>query len=57
MGNLYRSFTECILAKENGTMTEDMIDYPTIQAGAEGLAFIEACLESNKNGNVRVEVK
>lgn len=57
MGNLYRSFTECILAKENGTMTEDMIDYPTIQAGAEGLAFIEACLESNKNGNVWVEVK
>lgn len=57
MGNLYRSFTECILAKENGTMTEDMIDYPTITAGVEGLAFIEACLESNKKGNVWVEVK
>lgn len=57
MGNLYRSFTECILAKENGTMTEDMIDYPTITAGAEGLAFIEACLKSNKNGNVWVELK
>lgn len=57
MGNLYRSFTSCLLAKEDGTFTEDMIDFQTIDDGAEGLAFIEACLESNKNGNVWVEMK
>lgn len=51
MGNLYRSFLECLLAKENGTFSETMIDYPTIDAGVEGLAFVEACLESNQNGN------
>ncbi len=57
MGNLYRSFTECIAAVQNGSFTPEMIDYPTIDDGAEGLAFIEACIESNKNGNVWVEVK
>ena len=57
MGNLYRSFIECINAKNDGTFTPDMIDYPTVEAGAEGLAFVEACLESNKNGNVWVEVQ
>lgn len=57
MGNLYRSFTECIYAKMDGTFTEDMIDYPTVDEGAEGLAFVEACLESNNNGNVWVDVK
>ena len=57
MGNLYRSFIDCILAKEDGTFTEDMIDYPTIDAGVEGLAFVEACLESNKNGNTWVEIQ
>ncbi len=57
MGNLYRSFTECINAKKDGSFTADMVDYPTIEDGVEGLAFVEACLESNKNGNVWVEVK
>ena len=57
MGNLYRSFTECVEAKQAGNFAPDMIDYPTIDDGAEGLAFIEACLESNKNGNIWVDVK
>ena len=57
MGNLYRSFTECIAAKQDGSFAPEMIDYPTIDDGAEGLAFIEACLESNRNGNIWVEVK
>lgn len=57
MGNLYRSFLECLLAKENGTFHEQMIDYPTIDAGVEGLAFVEACLESNQNGNIWVELQ
>ena len=56
MGNLYRSFTECVSAKKAGTFTEDLIDYPTVSDGAEGLAFVEACLKSTKNGNVWVEL-
>ena len=56
MGNLYRAFAKCVRAKADGTFTEDMVDYPTVKDGAEGLAFIEACLESNSNGNVWVEM-
>lgn len=57
MGNLYRSFTECILAKEAGTFSEEMIEYPTIRDGVEGLAFVEACLTSSEEGNVWKEVE
>ena len=32
-------------------------DYPTVSQGAEGLAFVEACLESNQNGNTWVEFR
>ena len=56
MGNLYRSFAECVGAKAEGTFTEDMIDYPTVRDGAAGLAFVEACLKSTNNGNIWVNV-
>ena len=56
MGNLYRSFIDCISAKQDGTFTEEMIDFPTAAAGAEGLAFVEACLKSSKNKNIWVDV-
>ena len=36
--------------------TEEMIDYPTVKDGVEGLAFVEACLKSSQNGNVWVEL-
>ena len=56
MGNLFRSFIDCISAKQDGTFTEEMIDFPTAAAGAEGLAFVEACLKSSKNKNIWVDV-
>ncbi|MCD7991991.1 MAG: Gfo/Idh/MocA family oxidoreductase [Clostridia bacterium] len=56
MGNLYDSFTECVRAKKEGTFTEELIDYPTIDDGVQGLKYVEACLESNRNGNVWVEI-
>ncbi len=57
MANLYRSFTECVTAKQEGSFKDSMIDYPTVTAGAEGLAFVEACLESSKNGNIWIDIK
>ena len=57
MGNLYRSFAQCARAKADGTFTPDLIDYPTISDGADGLAFVEACLESNRQGNVWVSIQ
>ena len=56
MGNLYRSFAECVDAKNKGTFNKDMIDYPTIEQGVDGLRYVEACLKSNENGNTWVEV-
>jgi len=56
MGNLYDSFTDCIVAVKEGTFTEDMIDYPTIAAGVDGIKFVEACLESNDKGNTWVSL-
>ena len=51
MGNLYQSFITCVNAKKNGTFTPDMIDFPTVRDGAEGVKFVHACLRSNANGN------
>lgn len=54
LGNLYSSYIDCLNAWLDGSFTEDMIDYPTIDAGAESLAYVEACLQSTNNGNVWV---
>ena len=56
MGNLYRSFMECVDAKKAGNFTPDMIDFPTVHDGAEGVKFVHACLKSNKEGNIWVEL-
>ena len=56
MGNLYHSFAECLQAKKDGTFTPDMINFPTVEDGAEGVKFVHACLESSKNGNIWVEL-
>ena len=56
MGNLYRSFVRCLQAKADGTFTVDMVDFPTVADGVEGVRFVHACLESNRRGNVWVEL-
>ena len=56
MGNLYRSFMTCVRAKADGSFTPDMIDFPTVHDGAEGVKFVHACLKSNQEGNVWVEL-
>ena len=33
-----------------------MIDFPTVEDGAEGVKFIHACLKSNEAGNTWVEL-
>ena len=56
MGNLYRSFMECVRAKQDGSFTPDMIDFPTVHDGAEGVRFVHACLKSSNEGNIWVEL-
>lgn len=56
MANLYRSFMDCIVAKGDGSFAEDMIDYPGVGDGLEGIRFVEACLESNRQNNIWIEL-
>jgi len=56
MANLYRSFVACLNAKKNGSFDKDMIDFPTVHDGADGIRFLHACLRSNANGNTWEEV-
>ena len=56
MGNLYRSFIACIQAVKDGSFSPDMVDFPTVEDGAEGVRFVHACLRSNREGNVWVEL-
>lgn len=56
MGNLYDSFISCVKAKKEGNFREDMIDYPTIKDGLNGIRYIEACLKSQENGNTWIEL-
>jgi predicted dehydrogenase len=56
MGNLYKSFIDCIEAKRDGTFTPEMIDYPTVSDGVDGIRFVEACLKSQELGNVWVDL-
>ena len=56
MGNLYKSFLTCVNAKQDGTFTPAMIDFPTVRDGAEGVKFVHACLRSNANGNTWTEL-
>ncbi len=57
MGNLYSNFIDCLIAQAEGTFTEDMIDYPSIVDGVDGVMYIDACLRSSDNGNVWVDFK
>ena len=56
MGNLYKSFICCVKAKKDGSFTPEMIDFPTVSDGAEGVKFVHACLRSNREGNIWVEL-
>lgn len=55
MGNLYGSFIDCLNAQADGTFTEEMIDYPTVADGVDGVLYIAACLKSQAAGNTWVD--
>ncbi len=56
MANLYCSYVNCLRAVKDGSFTADMIDFPTVHDGAEGIKFLHACLRSNANGNTWEEL-
>jgi predicted dehydrogenase len=51
--NIYLTFANALLKKKTGeTLTADDLDFPTVEAGLEGVKFIGKCVESAQQGAV-----
>ena len=54
--NIYRAFTNALLKKSLGDIvTEEELDFPNARDGANGVRFVEKCVESSKKGAIWVE--
>lgn len=56
MANLYAGFTRCLQAVQAGEFDPDMVDFPTVKDGLEGIRFVDACLRSARGGNIWVDM-
>lgn len=56
-GNIYKSFCEAIYDRLDGkTVVEDDYGYPTMAMGVDGVKFFNACVDSQEQGNVWVNL-
>lgn len=53
--NLYREYVNALIARKNGE-DDSCFDYPTVDAGLEGVQFIEAVVKSAANNSAWVEI-
>nr|WP_246208599.1 Gfo/Idh/MocA family oxidoreductase [Anaerotalea alkaliphila] len=53
--NLYLGFCKNLIAKKAGR-DPGTYRYPTVEDGVQGVRFVEACIRSNENNNIWVEV-
>lgn len=52
--NIYRNFAMTIMAKRNNEIPGKLIvDFPTVDDGLRGMQFIETCISSGKNDNIK----
>ena len=55
--NIYNTFSKALLKKKAGeALTDDDLDFPTVQDGISGVKFIDACVASSQKGAVWLEV-
>lgn len=54
-GNIYRPFCSNLLALKEGKPYEGL-SYPSIEEGLNGMKFVHACVESDRLGNVWVDL-
>lgn len=55
--NIYRSYIETLLALRSGKKVDmGKLGFPTVQEGAEGVRFINACVESSENSGAWVSL-
>lgn len=56
-GNLYTEFAMAVALRQDGVDAPvGWLDYPTVEAGARGVRFVDAAVKSNKLGGVWVEI-
>lgn len=55
-GNIYHSFCTLLLNKANGETGKQTYFHPTGEDGVMGIRLVEACVKSNRNGNIWVDV-
>jgi predicted dehydrogenase len=49
-GNIYRNFANTLLARINGQQpTQEMLDFPRVDEGVRGMAFIDAVVASGQS--------
>jgi predicted dehydrogenase len=57
-GNIYRNFASTLLSRMEGEEpTKEMLDFPTVEDGIRGMAFIDNVVASNLADNTWVEHK
>lgn len=54
-GNIYHGYCENLLARKTGS-DPGTYDYPTVEDGVRGIEFVEACIASDAQNNIWVEV-
>ncbi len=55
--NLYHAFCECLLDRANGVEKEaGAYYYPHVKDGLDGVRFVQACVDSYKNGNIWIRL-
>ena len=53
--NIYRSYCQVLEARKEGREPDNW-NFPTIEDGLEGARFVQACVESQKKGNVWIDL-
>jgi hypothetical protein len=50
--NIYREATRAIYAEVNGEGAPQELDFPTVEDGVEGMAFITGAVQSSRDGGI-----
>lgn len=56
--NIYKTYISALIKKENGEiLTEEDLDFPTVEMGLEGVNYVEKCVESSRNNGAWINIK
>lgn len=54
-GNIYHAFCQDVIARRDGAVSQNF-HYPNVHDGVQGVRFVNACVKSNRLGNVWVDL-